>query len=161
MINNKTKCKIGLYIIIVFLMTSLLQKYVFYLSLIPSSSMNPNLREGDKVLVNRISPNYNRGSIIIFNYDGQTMYCKRLIGLPGEKLEIKSGNIYINGIHYNETFEFTGKYDKDIAVTLEDDEYYVLGDNRAASKDSRFFGPIKKFQLIGSVPFKFFPFKTF
>lgn len=109
-------------------------------------SMEPTLRSGDRVLTDRLSYKFTepkRGDVIIFKPNGNEKshyYIKRVVGLPGEKLQITDGFIYINGELLEEEIQF----DKSsYAGTAEDEillgegEYFVLGDNRNASEDSR------------------------
>ncbi len=109
-------------------------------------SMKPVLSNGDVVLVNRIIYNATtpkRGDIIIFKPKGNEnihYYTKRIIGLPGETVEIMENRIYIDGEKLEEEYETTDIDDVGIVtekVTLAGDEYFVLGDNRASSEDSR------------------------
>ena len=109
-------------------------------------SMNPVIRNGDVVLVNRIvydASTPKRGDIIVFKPKGNEnlhSYIKRIIGLPGESVEIRDGEIYINNRKLNEKYETTAIADTGIAsekIVLGGDEYFVLGDNRESSEDSR------------------------
>ena len=119
-------------------------------------SMNPVIRDRDVVLVNRLYKNViplSRYDIIAFNLDGQENI-KRIIGLPGDFIKISSGNIYINLNKVEETFlqdSLSSSIDNEVYVN--DNEYYVLGDNLDSSKDSRFkdVGNINKNNIIGKV----------
>ena len=109
-------------------------------------SMHPILESGDVVLVNRIiydASSPKRGDIIVFRPNGDQhsyFYIKRIIGLPGETIEIKEGVIYINDEIYEENYATSSLTDAGIAekpIKLLGDEYFVLGDNRENSEDSR------------------------
>ena len=109
-------------------------------------SMNPVIRNGDVVLVNRIvydASTPKRGDIIVFKQKGNEnlhSYIKMIIGLPGESVEIRDGEIYINNRKLNEKYETTAIADTGIAsekIVLGGDEYFVIGDNRESSEDSR------------------------
>ena len=82
---------------------------------------------------------------------------KRVIGMPGETVAIKKGKIYINDKVIDDEYAYgeTSDYNK---VTLRDNEYFILGDNRLISKDSRYFGPIKENEIKGKIVFRLFPF---
>ena len=109
-------------------------------------SMNPILRNGDVVLVNRLVYNARRprrGDIIVFKPKGNEnshYYIKRVIGLPGEKVEFRENEIYINGNRLEEKYQSTA-VDRTGIVTekmeLGSDEYFVLGDDRENSEDSK------------------------
>ena len=88
---------------------------------------------------------------------------KRVIGLPGENVKIDSGSVYIDDQKLKEDYLPAGTYTETDpsfdaeGISLAADEYFVLGDNRAVSKDSRYIGPVKKHLIIGKVLFKFYP----
>ncbi|HEU0051503.1 MAG TPA: signal peptidase I, partial [Patescibacteria group bacterium] len=107
-----------------------------------------------------------RGDIVVFRYprDPKQYFIKRVIGLPGETVEIANGKIKIyNDQHPNGVILDESSYlDQDQTattetVTLKSDEYFVLGDNRAASLDSRYFGPIKRSAIVGRVWVRGYP----
>ena len=125
-------------------------------------SMNPVIRNGDVVLVNRIvydASTPKRGDIIVFKPKGNEnlhSYIKRIIGLPGESVEIRDGEIYINNRKLNEKYETTAIADTGIAsekIVLGGDEYFVLGDNRESSEDSRMadIGNVKRSEIEGNI----------
>ena len=119
-------------------------------------SMNPTIKDSDTVLVNRLYKNVlplSRYDIIVFNLDGQ-QNVKRIIGLPGDYVRISAGNIYVNLEKIDEDFlqdSLSSSIDNEVYVN--DNEYYVLGDNLDSSKDSRFkdVGNINKNDIIGKV----------
>ena len=100
-----------------------------------------------------------RYDIVVVKKDGDRLV-KRLIGLPNEEIECKNGKIYING--EEKSNEYGYGTNKDFAkVKLGSDEYFVIGDNRNDSLDSRYFGPVKKNQILGKTNFIIFPFNRF
>ncbi|BDF33740.1 signal peptidase I [Lachnospiraceae bacterium] len=134
-------------------------------------SMNPVLENDDVVLINRIVYNATspkRGDIIAFKPKGNEnahYYIKRIVGLPGETVEIIENSIYINGKKIEEDYKTTDIDDVGIAseeITLGGDEYFVLGDNRENSEDSRNadVGNVKRDYIYGEVWFTVSPRKN-
>lgn len=135
------------------------------------TSMTPTLYQGDQLLVQKISTRCQRfayGDIITI--DGEWMMggtepdlVKRVVGLPGDTIDIRDGVVYRNGIPLEESYLPAGVetlplgrgYDQ---ITLSDDQLFVMGDNRAHSKDSRAFGPVPLDAVIGTCLFRFYPF---
>lgn len=127
-------------------------------------SMRPAVLDGDIVLVNRMiydASKPKRGDIIVFKPNGNEnarSYIKRIIGLPGETVQIKGGEIYIDGEKLEENYETTAIEDAGTAseeITLDGDEYFVLGDNRRNSEDSRMadIGNVKRSEIEGKAWF--------
>lgn len=155
----------------VLLCTVALRTYVVQSFSIPSLSMSPTLQVGDRIIVNKLSyrlHDVHRGDIVVFarpplEMQDYTDLVKRVIGLPGETISSVDGKIYINGKELNEPWLPKGP--QDFSGPLADDpneefnlpgpvkipagEYYVMGDNRTDSEDSRFFGPIPKSLIVG------------
>ncbi len=105
--------------------------------------MEPNLKKGQIVVVEPVEDlsSLRRGDIILLEWNGNSLI-KRLIGLPGETIEVHQGSILVNGTVYDEPYNvIKPKYEQG-PVQLGKDEYYVLGDNRNDSRDSHQFGPI-------------------
>lgn len=162
----KSKFLLIIAIIIVLPVTSLLRTfymrtYVVQAFKIPSASMRPALIKGDRLLSDKkiyktSSPQ--RGDVIIFDFpkNPKRTFVMRLIGLPGESLEIRHGDIYVDGTlveqpnvkniyYYNR-----GPYGKEWQVTtIPENHYFVLGDNSASSHDSRFWGFVPRENIIG------------
>ena len=127
-------------------------------------SMNPILKNGDIVLVNRIvydASSPKRGDIIVFKPNGNEnlhSYIKRIVGLPGETVQIVDNVIYIDGEPVEEKWEVTGSTEAGLAgeeITLAGDEFFVLGDNRENSEDSRMpdIGNVKRSEIEGKAWF--------
>ncbi|NQV90512.1 signal peptidase I [Candidatus Uhrbacteria bacterium] len=129
---------------------------------VKGASMEPNFYDHEYLIIDELSYRFRdpfRGEILVFRYprDPSQFFIKRIIGLPGETIEVTGGNITVyntehpNGFVLEETYlggeQTTGK----VRVTLGEDEYYVFGDNRDASLDSRSFGPIHRDDVIGRV----------
>ncbi len=133
-------------------------------------SMNPELENGDIVLVNTLiynAKNPSRGDVIVFKPQGDGSmhsYIKRVIGLPGETVEIKSGIIYIDGKEFKEDYDTSVIQEAGLAaekMKLKKQEYFVLGDNRLSSTDSRSaeVGAVKKTEIEGKAWFVASPLK--
>lgn len=128
-------------------------------------SMEPGLYNGQEVLINRViyrlsSPK--RGDVIVFLPNGNQnthFYVKRVVGLPGETIQIRDGSVYVDGVLLEEDETFDRIADPGIAANelqLAVDEYFVLGDNRNSSEDSRSgnIGPVRKDTIAGKAWFK-------
>jgi signal peptidase I len=138
--------------------------------IITESSMEPFFEVGDKVLYNSLIYNISspqRGDVVVFDNGSDPesnagMHVRRVIGMPGETILIKDGNIYIDGELYVEEVNY-GIIDNpgiaDEPVELENDEYFVLGDNRNNSEDSRHMdiGPVQKDKIKGKLWFRYAP----
>jgi signal peptidase I len=137
---------------------------------VKGASMEPNFYEHEYLIINEITYRLNepqRGEVIVFKYpkDPSQYFIKRIIGLPGETVNITKGKIRIinknnpQGFILDENKYLPGIFTQgDINITLKNDEYFVLGDNRASSMDSRIFGPIKKDVIIGRTWIRGWPF---
>jgi signal peptidase I len=119
---------------------------------IEGKGMEPNLKDGQIVTAQPVEDlsSLQRGDVIIFEWNGNSLI-KRLIGLPGETLEIRQGSIIINGEVYDEPYEVMAPEYEQEPIELGQDEYYVLGDNRNDSRDSHQFGPITGEVIKGRV----------
>nr|WP_155260188.1 signal peptidase I [Staphylococcus delphini] len=168
---------IGLALLIV----GLLYAFVIKPYNIKGDSMDPTLKDGERVIVNKIGKtlgHLDNGNVIVFHADETNDYVKRIIGKPGDHVVYKNDQLYLNGkkvdepyLDYNlkhKTYEqITGSFDsKDLPGSngqeqIPKDKYLVLGDNREVSKDSRAFGLIDKDQIVGKVAFRFWPLSEF
>ena len=161
-----------IYIGVVVLLCYFIINFVGTRSRVDGSSMEPTLTDGDSLWVDKLSYTFGdpeRFDVIIFNYDEDTTYVKRVIGLPGETFRIdQNGNIYINEQLLKED------YGKEVIlptnlgranqpVVLGEDEYFVLGDNRNNSSDSRWadVGNVHREDIIGKVVLRIYPFSDF
>ncbi len=162
----------SLFLLFVLIVTLLMVKYVAQRTTVSGSSMEPMIYDGDSLIVDKITYRFRdpeRFDIIVFPFEYQqdTYYIKRIIGLPGESVRIdEDGNIYINGEileeHYGaEVIDDPGNAYNEII--LREDQYFVLGDNRNNSSDSRnpAVGLIHRDNIVGRAWLRIFPFGSF
>lgn len=133
---------------------------------VEGSSMETTLHEGERLIVVKAAYWFGepqRGDVIIFKHplDPTRTLVKRVIGLPGEQIEISSGVVYIDGSPLDEPY-INGQGETDCAgaychFTVPEGEYYVMGDNRQASSDSRSWGPLPEGNIIGRVWLLYWP----
>ena len=130
---------------VVYLLCTLVVRYVGQKTLVDGSSMSPTLEDGDVLIVDKLSYRLSdpeRFDVVVFRYlyKEDCYYIKRVIGLPGETVQIMDGEIYIDGVRMEEEFgnaRMTNPGRAAQPITLGTDEYFVLGDNRNVSSDSR------------------------
>ncbi|MBE5907334.1 MAG: signal peptidase I [Lachnospiraceae bacterium] len=157
------------YLLVVFVLIFLFIHYVGQRTVVSGSSMENTLSNGDNLIIDKISYRFRdpeRFEVVVFPYklDEKTFFIKRVIGLPGETVYIDAkGTIYINGEKLEENYGREVIANPGLAsseITLADDEYFVLGDNRNNSEDSRFddVGNIKRSDLIGRAWVRIYPF---
>ncbi len=167
----KKLVNLGLFILVVLGITYFVVHYVTNRTLVHGSSMEATLSDGDSIMTDRISYRFHepeRFDIISFPYDDSEhpYLIKRIIGLPGETVQIKEGKIYINDQMLQESYGLEIIQSGGIAdqpITLGADEYFVMGDNRNDSTDSRFpeVGNIKKEDIIGKAWLQIWPLSEF
>ncbi len=163
---------ISIYLLLVFCAAYLIVTYVGQRTQVSGSSMETTLSNGDHLIVDKISYRFHdpeRYDIIVFpfQYDTDTYYIKRIIGMPGETVQIDdSGTIYIDGEVLEETYgreviQNPGRASD--PILLGDDEYFVMGDNRNNSSDSRdpSVGNIHRKDIIGRAFIRIWPFSKF
>ena len=147
-------------IVAALLVAIVVKTFAFQAFYIPSGSMEPTLRPGDRVLVNKISyelHSIHRSDIVVFKRppsEGEDStikdLIKRVVGLPGETIESRDGLVYINGRLLNEPYLPRGTLTTSLPQrVVPPDQYFVMGDNRNNSKDSRFIGPIAGHLIVG------------
>lgn len=137
---------------------------------IPSESMVPTLKVGDRVLVIKFVYRFevpNRGDIVILNAvegNKQETLIKRVVGLPGNKIELRRGKLYLNGQRQNEPYVVNKACVRGMPktcsygpVTVPEGRYFVMGDNRAKSEDSRYFGPVSGDNIKGEAFLRWWP----
>lgn len=157
------------YILIIIGLSYLIITYVGQRTMVSGHSMEPTLSDGDNLIVDKISYRFRdpqRYDIIVFpyKYEENTYYIKRIIGMPGETVQVIDGYVYINGEELtSDIYGAEPMLDGQMAdqpITLGDDEYFVLGDNRNHSSDSRdpSVGVLKRSDLLGRAWIRIYPF---
>lgn len=156
------------YLLFLFGAVYLIVHYVGDRTEVSGDSMNPTLNNGDNLIVDKISYRFvdpARFDIVVFpfKYQEGTYYIKRIIGLPGETVQIQDGAIYINGKKLNESYGAEAIRNPGLAsdaITLGQGEYFVLGDNRNNSADSRepSVGNVLREEIVGRAFFRIWPF---
>lgn len=136
---------------------------------ISGSSMAENFQSGEWIVLDKISyiaGRPARGDVVALKFPGdpnKVRYIKRVIGLPGETVEIKSGKVYVNGDELQELYipadVITDPHSSNFKWTMQKDEYFLLGDNRYNSSDSRDWNVAKKTDIIGRAKYVIFPLK--
>lgn len=155
-------------ILIAVALALVVRTYVIQAFKIPSGSMRPTLLEGDRLMVNKFIYRFKEpqaGDIIVFRYpeDPKRAFIKRLVGKPNDEVEIRYGRVYINGKVLNQPDVFTQHYYYNRAgygngrIVVPKDSYYVLGDNSASSRDSRYWGFVPKSFVLGKAMFIYWP----
>lgn len=163
------QCKFFVFLIIVIAFVLLIRAFVGGIVVIQGESMNPTLMNSDIVFVEKVSYQKNepkRNDIVVVTTDAmgtKMQYVKRIIGLPGETIRIKKGKVFIDGKVLDEIQDFDLIEDGGMArenVSLGEDEYFLMGDNRNKSKDSRNveLGIVKRDQMEGKVFVRIYPF---
>lgn len=155
-------------IAIAFCIMVLLNMFVFNLSMVKGESMQPTLEESERLFINKMVYRFadpDRGDVIVLKDpsngpDKKEFLVKRIVGLPGDTVEVKGHILYVNGEAQEETYTDVPIEDPDFApVTLEEGRYFVMGDNRhhRKSKDSREFGSVKQSDIVGRAEFILWP----
>jgi signal peptidase I len=133
---------------------------------VEGTSMLPRLEDRDRLFINKFVYHFediHRGDVVVFHYprDPEKSYIKRVIALPGDRLRIDRGEVYLNGRHLPEPYvpdEFRDMKSMPETV-IPDDEYFMMGDHRSISSDSREFGPVDRDLIYGKAVFVYWPTK--
>lgn len=146
--------------IIIIVIVILIRTFIITPVRVSGDSMYDTLENGDILLLKKYDKSFERYDIVVFDRNGEQLI-KRIIGLPGETIECIDGKIYINNkeIKDIDTNLITNDFDK---VKIPSNYYFVMGDDRPVSNDSRYFGPIDKKDIKGTIAsFVIFPFSNF
>lgn len=150
-------------VVVILIRTYLVQPFLVY-----GSSMSPNFESGDYLLVNELTYRFRppeRGEVIVFKSptNPSTYFIKRIIGLPKEKIVIENGNVYVyqndfdKGTLLHEPYLLGQKTNGHYEIVLKPNQYFVLGDNRGASFDSRSWGPLDSSNIVGWAMIRLWP----
>jgi len=148
------------YLIIVLVVVTI-RTFIITPIMVQGESMVPTLDGGELMLLKKYDTDYKRFDIVVINksVEGDNLI-KRVIGLPGETIRVRNNTLYINDRVVEDKYAYgdTGNFQE---ITLGKDEYFLMGDNREISKDSRTLGVIKKKEIEGTVGIIIFPFNKF
>jgi signal peptidase I len=167
----------GVILVVALAAAFLIQAYVVKPYRIPTQSMMPTIDPHDRILVARFLYHFTppaRGDIVVFKYplDTHVVFIKRLIALPGDTVSLRGGFVYVNGVRQNAShvLRFAGRpvptepgpsvsnpWSLDRPYTVPAGHYFMMGDNRTDSDDSRFWGPVPASDLIGRAFFTYWP----
>ena len=144
--------------ILIIVVILLIRTYIVTPIRVNGTSMYPTLKQNEIMILNKIGlkSGIDRFDIVVVKTDNNRII-KRVIGLPGESVMYEDGKLYINGKYVEDSYSLSETKDFD-NIFLKEDEYFVLGDNREVSKDSRMIGPVKKEQILGKTRLVIFPF---
>jgi signal peptidase I len=166
--KSKVLGKVVSGVLVAIIVCFIIRTHVFSPIIVYGASMSPTIHDHDRIIVDKLLykiSDVERFEIIVFKVDNTHNYIKRIIGLPGDYIEYRNNNLYINGVLYEEPY-----LNKEVIKTkdfkLEDVAYqykvpegslFVMGDNREVSKDSRHFGFVSKENIVGNAKFIFWP----
>lgn len=152
-------------IVVAVLVSIFIITYLYQPVRVEGTSMLPNLEDQDRLFINKFAfhlGEIERGDVVVFRYpkDETMSYIKRVVGLPGDVVQIDHGKVYVNGRLLPEPYvpaRFTDERSKS-ALRIPANQYYVLGDHRNISSDSREFGPVDRSLIYGKAAFVYWPF---
>ncbi|WP_414043627.1 signal peptidase I [Macrococcus animalis] len=168
-------------IVVAIALIFVINQFLFVTYTVKGDSMDPTLKDGEKVIVNKIGytvGQIDKGDVLVFHADKKSDYVKRVIGKAGDTVEYNNDQLIVNGKKVEEPYLEENKVAKTNILltenfsvkdlvntngknTIPKDKLLVLGDNREVSKDSRYFGLIKEEQVVGEVALRYWPFNSF
>jgi signal peptidase I len=141
-----------------------IRAFLFQPFLVSGASMEPNISQSNYLIMDELTYRFRepvRGEVVVFRYPGDksTFYIKRILGLPNEQVDIEDNTLLIDGVKIDESEYLKGIGTSGTVHTkLSSDEYFVMGDNRSNSYDSRAWGPLEKKYVVGRALLRLFPF---
>lgn len=152
------------WLILLFVAIVIVNTFYFSIFVVSGESMYPSFKNGEFIFWQKnvyTNTDPKRGDIVVVNYPGdptKKQYVKRVVALPGETIEIKDGAVFINGAKLDESYlNFDVSTDPDGIWKIGANQFFVMGDNRSNSNDSRFFGPVERKYLPGKAKAVVFP----
>lgn len=149
--------------IIIIIVVVLVRSFIITPAIVDGASMDNTLNDGNLVIINKFIYRFKEPErfqiVVVKNDTDRDKIIKRIIGLPGETLEYKDNKLYINGELVEENY-IHGETEN-FNVKVSENEYFVMGDNRVVSKDSRILGGFQKKDIVGKVNFRIYPFDKF
>ena len=149
--------------ILIIIAVLIIRTFIVTPAIVDGASMDYTLEDGQLVFINKFVYNIKdveRFDIVVLNNEEDNdRIIKRIIGLPNEKIEYNNNQLYVNGKLVEQNYEV--EQTEDFTVVTKENEYFVLGDNRDVSKDSRMLGNFNKKDIVGRVNFRILPFKKF
>ncbi len=142
--------------VVILVAVILIRTYLVTPIIVSGDSMNPTLKGGEVMILNKRGK-IEKGNIVVAKYKNEEII-KRVIAMPGDTISCENGKVYVNDHLVEENF-IKGETPDFDRIKLGDDEYYLMGDNRANSKDSTELGPFKKDKIKGTTKLVIFPFK--
>lgn len=150
--------------VIILIVVVIIRTFIVTPVRVDGHSMDPTLKDGEILLLKKYDKNYNRFDIVVIDYQGSKLI-KRVIGLSGEHIRYENDALYVNGTKVEENFIDTTTSYFDIKnmnyEVIPENYYFVVGDNRNNSTDSRIIGLIHKNNILGIADFVLFPFTSF
>lgn len=123
--------------------------FLFSPFVVSGVAMNPTFETGDYLIIKRFGSDYTRGDVVVYEYEQGKYFVHRIVGLPSEEVRIEDGDVSINGNTLDEPYiQGTTNWEEGV-VTLGSNEYFLLGDNREQSNDSRFTGAVSEERIFG------------
>lgn len=148
---------------IVVIVVVLIRSFIITPAIVDGNSMLPNLENNNVIILNKLDYKLNeirRFDVVVIDFNGEKLI-KRVIAYPGEHVEYKNDNLYIDGSNIEESFSHSKTADFRLEsigyLTIPGDKYFVVGDNRENSTDSRVIGLIDRKDILGSVSYRIFP----
>ncbi len=150
-------------VFVAFALALILKSYVAEAYEIKGRSMWPTFKSGERVIVLKAGYTVQRGDVVVFasTEDANKDLIKRVVGLPGDRIELRDGKVFVNGEPLEEAYVELPALSASPEETVPPEKYYVLGDNRPDSHDSRYFRSIPKGNLRGEVVLRWWPFEEF
>ncbi len=151
-------------LLVAVVVSTLIIFFLYQPVVVEGTSMLPMLEDQDRLIINKLAyrvGDIQRGDVVVFLYprDHEKSYIKRVIALPGDRLRIDHGEVFVNGTHVKEPYvprQFEDdRSESELTVPLH--EYFVMGDHRSISSDSRAFGPVDRDLIYGKAAFVYWP----